>query len=174
MRIILSVLLYCMTLKMHGFKLNPPTPSLTREWRAMQVRRSIEHPSHYPAHQLCAMVQHRSRQPSCTRKHTLPTTTALGLFNVNIGTGTPSTGTISAVNWGNGAKVHTGRTGPHWCGTSLHRYGHYPTHERSLRPLCRQEQLTFLQAQPPATPSGGTVQHGSQTMQCITTEPMWV
>jgi hypothetical protein len=32
------------------------------------------------------------------------TTTALGLFNVNIGTGTPSVGTLSAVNWGNGAK----------------------------------------------------------------------
>jgi hypothetical protein len=33
-----------------------------------------------------------------------PTTTALGLFNINIGTGTPSIGTLAAVNWGNGAK----------------------------------------------------------------------
>jgi hypothetical protein len=32
------------------------------------------------------------------------TTTALGLFNVNIGTGTPGIGTLAAVNWGNGAK----------------------------------------------------------------------
>ncbi len=32
------------------------------------------------------------------------TTTALGLFNVNIGTGTPLVGTLAAVNWGNGAK----------------------------------------------------------------------
>ena len=33
-----------------------------------------------------------------------PTTTALGLFNINIGTGTPGIGTLAAVNWGNGAK----------------------------------------------------------------------
>lgn len=33
-----------------------------------------------------------------------PTTTSLGLFNVNIGSGTVITGTLAAVNWGNGAK----------------------------------------------------------------------
>lgn len=33
-----------------------------------------------------------------------PTTTSLGLFNVNIGSGTIITGTLSAVNWGSGAK----------------------------------------------------------------------
>ena len=32
------------------------------------------------------------------------TTTALGLFNVNIGSGTVITGTLAAVNWGSGAK----------------------------------------------------------------------
>ncbi len=32
------------------------------------------------------------------------TTTALGLFNVNIGSGTAVTGTLAAVNWGSGAK----------------------------------------------------------------------
>jgi hypothetical protein len=32
------------------------------------------------------------------------TTTSLGLFNINIGTGTPVTGTLGAVNWGAGAK----------------------------------------------------------------------
>ncbi len=31
-------------------------------------------------------------------------TTALGLFNVNIGQGTPVSGTLASVNWGNGAK----------------------------------------------------------------------
>lgn len=31
-------------------------------------------------------------------------TTALGLFNINIGSGTPITGTLAAVNWGSGAK----------------------------------------------------------------------
>jgi hypothetical protein len=33
-----------------------------------------------------------------------PTTTAQGLFNVNIGTGTSITGTFSAINWGHNAK----------------------------------------------------------------------
>ena len=33
-----------------------------------------------------------------------PTTTSLGLFNVNIGSGTVITGILAAVNWGNGAK----------------------------------------------------------------------
>ncbi len=33
-----------------------------------------------------------------------PTTTALGLFNINIGTGTPGIGTLASVNWAGGAK----------------------------------------------------------------------
>ncbi len=33
-----------------------------------------------------------------------PTTTNLGLFNINIGTGTPVVGTLATVNWGGGAK----------------------------------------------------------------------
>ncbi len=33
-----------------------------------------------------------------------PTTTSLGLFSLSIGGGTPIIGTLSAVNWGNGAK----------------------------------------------------------------------
>ena len=38
-----------------------------------------------------------------SEKHSV-TTTTLGLFNLNIGTGTAVTGTLSVVNWGTGAK----------------------------------------------------------------------